>query len=361
MPLDISSIDPYGSYGAQQLWATRCPVPCATAIALQQRWIHAEFETEGIRVATLQETDDAQLRLRPVYHNLRGLFHEGGNIAAFWARAYGFANTAVIGLTWADEYQAILTRPNEDLIGPGSLQGKRLALPTSNDTCLNMWRAMALRAYLTTLELAGYDSDDAQFVDVVSVPTAVDAQQSQSDAWLKASIDALLRRRVDAVYVRGAAAKRLKRMHALGVAFDISASRNLATRISDSTPRLLTIDRDFLAEHPNVVARYLAVLLQTAKWAELHAKESRRILANHLQIDPSILLSGYGRFVHRHLSVQLTPKLVLALIDQKNFLLRHRFIPADFDVTDWINPQPLMEAQRLVANGVVSLPELAAA
>jgi hypothetical protein len=59
--------------------------------------------------------------------------------------------------------------------------------------------------------------------------------------------------------------------------------------------------------------------------------------------------------------VQLTPKLLQAFIDQKNFLLASHFIPADFDMSSWINPQPLLEAQRLIAKGVVSLQALAAA
>ena len=320
-------IESFGAYG--QLWVTRCPTPSATALAIQQRWIHSEFESTGIKVATLEETDDAQLRMQPVYHNLRGLFHDGGNLAALAARASGYANTTVIGLTCMDEYQALLARPNAGLIGPGSLKYKRLGLPKKSKENQNggmdMCRAMALRAYLGTLELVGIDSDDVQ---LTAIPYSV-VDHKKSDDALTASVAALISGRVDVIYVHGAAAKRLKRAHALDVVFDISASKNLLTRICNNTPRLLTIDRDYLCENPGIVARYLAVLLQTAKWAELNAKETRRVLAAQLQIDPSSLLSGYGRFLHRHLHVQLTPRLLQALVEQKNFLLAHGFIPAD--------------------------------
>jgi len=46
----------------------------------------------------------------------------------------------------------------------------------------------------------------------------------------------------------------------------------------------------------------------------------------------------------------LSPELLAAVASQKQFLLEQGFIAEDFDLNSWIAPEPLAEAQRLLAD-----------
>lgn len=73
------------------LWFTRCPVPTATGVAADRGWLAREFAPDGIAVRSLQDADPGADRATHFTHALPGLFREGGNVPALWARARGSA------------------------------------------------------------------------------------------------------------------------------------------------------------------------------------------------------------------------------------------------------------------------------
>jgi len=146
------------------LWYTRCPVPTPLGLASQLGWFNEEFGGEGIAIKTLQETSDPNVRESHYDHHLINSFRQGGNVPAIWAKAQG-ADTRVIGLNWIDEAQLILTLPNSGIKTSAYLRGHRLALPKHNNT-IDHARAGALRAFTATLELAGINESDVEFVDI---------------------------------------------------------------------------------------------------------------------------------------------------------------------------------------------------
>src|SRR5262245_4496797 len=111
----------------ETLWYTRCPVPTPLGIAAQQGGIEEEFKRDGIVVRTLQDVTDPNLRDSHYDHTLANSFRQGGNIPAIWARANG-RETRVVGLTWTDEAQVILVRPNSGITKLEHLEGKRLGV-----------------------------------------------------------------------------------------------------------------------------------------------------------------------------------------------------------------------------------------
>src|SRR5690606_17056408 len=111
----------------RQIWFTRCPVPTASGLALNLGWLTGAFRDEGIDVGVLQD-GPPELRRHHFDHELLGLFREGGNVPAFAARSEG-ADTRLIGLTWIDEGQSIIVRPDSAIEGPGDLAGARVAIP----------------------------------------------------------------------------------------------------------------------------------------------------------------------------------------------------------------------------------------
>ncbi len=68
---------------------------------------------DGLDVGILQD-GPPELARHHFDHQLVGLFREGGNVPALAARAEG-APTRLIGLTWIDEWQKILVRPDSGI------------------------------------------------------------------------------------------------------------------------------------------------------------------------------------------------------------------------------------------------------
>ena len=222
----------------------------------------------------------------------------------------------------------------------GQLAGKRLALPL-NRNLIDFQRGAALHGFVTALRLAGAKAEDAQFVDVLAT--------SRADGERTAEIDALLEGRVDAIFVRFARGTRLARDPRVHQVINLNEQPDPLTRVNNGTPRPVTVDRLFLERHPELVVRYLAVLLRTAAWAERNPAEVLELLASEsggAHVDE--VLDAHGPNVHRSFQPKLTSEYIQGLDVQKNFLRDFNFLKADFDTQDWVVRAPLAEAEILV-------------
>lgn len=149
-----------------ELWCTRCPVPTPLGLAVQLDWFTEEFGRDGIALRSIQETSDPNARELHFDHNLPRSFRQGGNIPAIWARANG-RDTRVIGLSWTDEFQAILTLPGSGIRRARDLRGRRIGLPV-NPISIDFNRASALRGFAKALELDGLSLDAVERIDTVN-------------------------------------------------------------------------------------------------------------------------------------------------------------------------------------------------
>jgi len=322
-----------------ELWYSRCGAATASAIAIRRGWLQAEFARGGTVLRSLRESEDGTIRDAHYHHQLSGLFREGGNIPPIWARSNG-AETAVVGITWLDEYQGILSLADGPVRDIGDLADKRLALPL-NRNLIDFQRGAALHGFVTALRLAGANADDAHFVDVL--PT------SRADGQRTSELDALLEGRVDAIFVRFARGARWARDPRLHQVINLNEQPDPLTRVNNGTPRPVTVDRLFLERHPDLVVRYLAVLLRTAAWAEHNPAEVLELLASEgggANVDE--VLDSHGPNVHRSFRPKLTSEYIQGLDVQKNFLRDFSFLKGDFDTQAWVVHGPLAEAENLV-------------
>jgi sulfonate transport system substrate-binding protein len=322
-----------------ELWYSRCGAATASAIAIRRGWLQAEFARGGTVLQSLRESEDGTIRDAHYHHKLSGLFREGGNIPPIWARSNG-AETAVVGITWLDEYQGILSRADGPVRDIGDLAGKRLALPL-NRNLIDFQRGAALHGFVTALRLAGARAEDAQFIDVLAT--------SRADGQRTSELDALLEGRVDAIFVRFARGTRLARDPRLHQVINLNEQPDPLTRVNNGTPRPVTVDRLFLERHPELVVRYLAVLLRTSAWAERNPAEVLELLASEgsgANVDE--VLDSHGPNVHRSFRPKLSPEYIQGLDVQKNFLRDFNFLKADFDTQAWVVHGPLAEAESLV-------------
>ncbi|MEE1824564.1 ABC transporter substrate-binding protein [Streptomyces sp. BE20] len=320
------------------LWFTRCPVPTATGIAADQGRFAREFAADGIAVRSLQDVPPEVAADHHYTHALTGLFREGGNVPALWARSRG-ERTRLVGLTWIEERQVVLVRAGSGIAGPEQLRGRRLAVPR-HGIGIDFWRAMALSGLHGALSLAGLTADDAEWVDV---PAAPDGGQ-----WA-AELAALRDGVVDAVYVKGALAVEAARRIGAEVAVDLDVAPDRRARVNNGTPRPITVHQDLLDKHPDLVARFLSVLLEAADWAAEHPAEVGRILQAETGAGEEGVAGAYAPGSHRTLHLDLSEERLGLLEQQERFLHRHGFLEAPVDVRAWADPEPLRAARALLA------------
>jgi ABC-type nitrate/sulfonate/bicarbonate transport system substrate-binding protein len=330
-----------------ELWYTRCPVPTTSGIAQHFRWLQDEFARQGIDLKSIRAAEDKAVRVSHFDHSHPGMFREGGNVPPIWARAGG-RNTAVVGITWVDEEQLILVRPDSDIRNLSGLKGRRLGVPRHATQLVDVGRAQDLRGLLTALKLAQLERDQVLWVDIAGAE--YDLRELNADRARRRSVtaDALLAGEVDAIYAKGAVSASLIEEHGLRPIFDINAHHDPLARVNAGTPRPITVDRALALEQPELVARYLAVLLRTAQWAAQHPAEVVDAVAAETGAQTQAVRRGFGPDLHKQFTPALSAQYLKGLAAQKAFLLQEGFLPRDFDFDAWIVREPLELAQQLL-------------
>lgn len=323
------------------IWITRCPIPAASGVAWALGWLSEEFGRDGIAVRRVREGGLNLVASDPERQE-QCLFREGGNIQALAARAMG-APTRVIGLTWIDERQAIMVRPDTPIFEPADLEGLRFALPgfarTRGDSIA---RGMALHGIKSALALGGLNLEDAQFVDVPSPPVEQPSFAGMRRLW--AGLDWLAAGKVDAVYVKGAAAAEAAARLGLVIGIDLDAYPSRLARVNNGTPRPIIVHDHMIEHHFELVVRFLEQTLRAADWASNNLSALKRILARETLASPAGVDAAYRNDFHRSLHPDLSAERVEMLGIQAQFLRLHGFLEADVDIERWIDPRPLREA-----------------
>ena len=342
------------------LWYTRCGVPTPTGIAVQKGWIDAELGTE-FSVESLQDSDQHAVRESHYDHKLLNSFRQGGSIPAIWARSAG-RDTRVIGLTWTDEYQGIITLPDSGIRTVKDLRGRRLGLPKRINDVIDFTRAQALRGFLNALETEGLAQTDVQFVELAIERNSFDESTAPAaglgpasrriarrggggEFWREAA--ALIRGEVDAIFVKGSRGAELANFLGAHLIVDIGRHPDPLVVANNHSPRTFTVDGHLLRTRPDAVARILARVLEAGQWAAEHPGETASYIGREVgSIEPWVI-AGYGQDLHHHLRTDLEEKHIAALASFTAFLGRHGFLKESFDVRGWIDHAPLAEALRL--------------
>ncbi|GLZ42630.1 ABC transporter substrate-binding protein [Actinokineospora sp. NBRC 105648] len=331
-----------------RIWYTRCPVPTASGLAYNLGWLTEEYAADGLEVGVLQDAAP-EIAARHFDHRLVGLFREGGNVPALVARSEG-APTRLIGLTWIDESQAIVVRPDSGITAPEHLVGKRVALPAlAADRARSFPRAMALHGFVGALGTAGLTIADVTLVEVATGQGDV-GRGAQGGSSLF-GIEALTAGEVDAVYIKGAQAAEQAVARGLVVGIDLDSFADRRFRVNNGTPRPITVHEQILAERPDLVVRFLVQTLRAADWAADNLDRVREILAGETRSGAEGVAAAYRDGFHESLHPDLSDERLDLLTRQKNFLLAHGFLARDVDVRGWAAHEPLAEARALLAAG----------
>jgi ABC-type nitrate/sulfonate/bicarbonate transport system substrate-binding protein len=320
------------------VWVTRCPVPAASGVACAKGWMAEAFAQKGIGVKRVQELGLNLVASNPE-RQTRHLFREGGNIQALAARALG-APTRVIGLTWIDEHQSIMVRPDAHIFEPADLRGLRFALPAYARTRgESISRGMALHGIKSALALGGLTLEDVELVEIPAPPVERASPQGMRRLWL--GLEWLAAGRVDAVYVKGAAAaEAATRLH-LDVGIDLDAFPSRLARVNNGTPRPIVVHQHMIDHHPELVETFLEQSLRAADWAASNVAELKTILTQETLADIEAVDATYRNNFHRSLHPDLDDERVEMLKIQAQFLWLHGFLESPVDVDSWICERPL--------------------
>ncbi len=325
------------------IWYTRCPVPTTSGIAQHKRWLQNEFARHGIKLDSIRASADRAVRESHFRHSLSGSFREGGNVPPIWARALG-QDTVVVGITWVDEEQQVFVRGDSDIHTAADLRGRKLGVVRKAASDLvDVGRAEGLRGLLTALQLGGVPRDSVEFVDIAAPEWDLkEVTQTREDHHAIPTL-ALLNGSVDAIFIKGAGSARAL-AQGLRPIINLNEQTDPFLRLSAGSPRPITVDRQTLIDSPDIVVRYLAVLLKTHEWAKAHPHEVVSTIAAETATDADSVRLAFGDQLHLAFEPSLSPVYVEGLRRQKDFLLGEGFIDRDFDFDGWIDPAPLQQA-----------------
>lgn len=344
------------------LWYTRCPVPTGLGIAVQKGWLQHAFAAYHIETKSIRESNLKDIRNSHFNHSLPSSVRHGGSIPAIWAYSSG-QKTKVIGLSWADEIQLLLTRYDSGIKTLTDLKAKRFGLPNHHDALIDFSRAQALRGLENALKTVDLTVQDVELVDCirtdiltaqhVALQNASELTQSESaplelsqqnrsaiadvnQLHASAEIVALLKGEVDAIFLKGAHAAQIAYDFALHTIVDIGSHPDPLLRANNGTPRTLTVDEDLLTQHPEQVQSIVDSVLKAEHWAHAHASDTYRYLAKECNTSEHWVHVAYGAQAHLKLRTNFDETSILALEDFSAFLYRWKFIPNPIDVREWL-------------------------
>jgi ABC-type nitrate/sulfonate/bicarbonate transport system substrate-binding protein len=332
---------PGTSAGLDTIWMMRCPVPAATGVAFALGFMYDAFAADGIAVRRIVE-GGLNVVERDSARQQRHLFREGSNIRALSARSQG-APTRVIGLTWIDERQAIIVRPDSGVMQPSDLKGLRCALPAFAEARgESIARGMALRGIENALSLGGLSLGDVELVEIDAGPRVAPSLGGMQRFWR--GLEWLAAGKIDAVYVKGAAAADAAERLGLVVGVDLDAYPSRLGRINNGTPRPIVVHQHMLDHHLDLVERFLEQTLRAADWAATHRADLTPILARETWSSIAGVETAYRNGFHRALHPALSADRVGMLQTQADFLWQSGFLDSPVDVAEWIDFRPLAAA-----------------
>lgn len=328
------------------VWYTRCPVPTTLGLAVQLGWIEEAFARHGIGVRSIADAADPAVRESHFSHSLDFSFRQGGNVPPIAARAAGRA-TRLVGITWTDEFQAIVARPGGPVRTVADLAGRRFGLAKRPPGIVDFHRATALKGLVSALALDGGDLAAVEIVDLPVVESILATPDDPSLFGLKRRLPyshetaALLRGEVDAIFVKGTQGITVANLFGLHQVAEFGFHPDPKIRINSGSPRVLTVDEAFASQRPDLVATLAETVLRAGTWAAAHPDEVRRFVARETGASEETVQVANGPDLHRHLGLGLAPELVAAVGHYKDFLRDHGFIAGDFVLADWVDPAPL--------------------
>lgn len=347
-----------------KIWYTFCPVVVASHIAMSKGWFQEELAKDGIRlshVSTLP-TEHWQSHFT---HKYQPLIRDGGNIPPIWTRSEG-VKTKVIGMNYIDHSRTILVAKDSSITSVSDLKGKKIALKRRLPNLIDFPRAMEKRDIILALQAHGLTQEDVQFVDIPidigSIATnksnnEEDKAVTETAGWAIApqanwelphqpEIDALRRGEVDALTANSGRDFILEQAGAARIIYNLKSHPEWEYRVNINYPYVVTVNADFAEKYPELVVRWMKVMVKAGMWAKQNRDAVLSIMAEAIGRSEEILAKSLPNDFHMHLVPEVSEKGTKALDIMKKFMREHGFINNDFDVENWVDASFLERAKK---------------
>lgn len=330
------------SNAISEIWYTRCPVPTPVGLAAQLGYLEETFRKDGVTLKSIIDSPDRNVRQSHFNHTLDWSFRHGGNVPPIRARSEG-RRTRLVGITWTDEFQAIITLPGTGIKTTRDLKGRRFGIPRRPEGIVDFMRATALKGLVSALSLEGLTHTDVDIVEIALTDSVLANQEGPSLFGLKRrqafgeEVAALIRGEVDAIYVKGTAGINVANLIGAVQVAEFGFHPDPKIRINSGSPRVLTVDDLLAEERPDLVRRLFEAIFKASAWAEAHPEETRRFVAREAGATEEQVLAANGPDIHRHLGLGLEPELVDSVGYYKDFLRDWGFLAEDFSITEWVD------------------------
>lgn len=322
-----------------QIWFSRSQVVSPLAVAVQTGRLQDAFSGAGITLQSTTDNPDPDIRRAYFDHSIQWSFRQGGSLPALWARSNGAASR-LIGLSWNNEFQAIITLPSTGIKSARDLDGRRFAVPHFKPLGVDLAGPFALKGLLSARAVEGLDTSNIELVDLAAA--ARDDTNPLGEFVLgplqplPAEAVALLRNEVDAIYVKGVEGVRVANAIQASIVSEFSSHPDPWVRLGAGNPRPLTIGSVFADERPDLVTLLLTTLGDIAPWAAQNPEAAVDALAEIHQSSKQAVRAALGNDIGKHLSVTLTDEELVLLERYKRQLLEWNILTNDFSVSDWV-------------------------
>ena len=161
-----------------------------------------------------------------------------------WARSNGAASR-LIGLSWNQEFQGILTLPSTGIDSAKALSGRRYAVFHDDPLGVDLPAPFALKGLLSARAAEGLDISDVEIVDIraseLNDGNGLGSFAIRTPHALPPEAVALLRGEVDAIYAKGVEGVRLANTIGASIVSEFSNHPDPWIRLGAGNPRPLTI------------------------------------------------------------------------------------------------------------------------
>lgn len=284
-----------------------------------KKLLEQEFAKDGIRVelATFDGGGPASVAIGSGAIEFTYI----GNNPSLRLGAAG-ADVKAIGLSsWVPSNETlVVVRPDSPIKGLAELKSKKVAVLTGT---------VRHSTFAKALKEAGVSIKDVQLLNI----------------GIESSGPALARGDIDAIVESTGPAQKLADLGGAKVIFDagISGKREWAV------PHVLSVNGTFARKYPDIVARLLAIDIETARWADTHPEETIQIFVKETGSSEKAVRSTYneGKFWQ---DPTITEEAVRALRAEEAFMAESGLLKGKVDYDTWVDRSYYDAALKKLAN-----------
>jgi ABC-type nitrate/sulfonate/bicarbonate transport system substrate-binding protein len=344
----------------KEVYYTNCPLVSASNVDQELGWTKEEYSKIGVEYAYFRSRRENNWYPHYV-HNLDNLIRFGGLFPPIHVHA-DIRRTKLLGATHVSfEGGCMMVRARDDIFRMTDLKGKKIGLTKSLNTIKNdWWRIQEHQGILLMLRMNGMTKRDVKIVefpypdDWYEDPKMLEPMYNPTewqlnrdhkhDLAFRPLETALLEGKVDAIYTQSKVFQHLQEATGqLKAIEDLSRYPDWTLQVAN-IPAVITCTDVMAEKHPELAVAFMKGMLRVGRWANDHKHAAAEILNKqtyYLDVEDT-----YRGIKDVDMVPNLSPQNLAAIEIGKDFMLSHRYIKHDFDVSKWAAPEFLEQAAK---------------